>query len=152
MKQLLTIILFLTWMVGMGQTIQELHKQYISYCNEIVTDTVEEYGEVEATKEVPIYDGCEQIIGYRSIPAKDTTWKGYKCPEYKVAARGYWLTDTLQIVHRLDYWVSLDSGALVRKSVVSCKVSRKHVCNVKRDKPSHEGFYEWLWKYLSNLK
>lgn len=100
MKPTLTIILFLVWTAGMGQIadLRQLHKQYIEYCNEIITDTIEEYGEVEATKEVPIYDGCEQIVGYRSIPAKDTVWKGYKCKEWKTVHTNHALLNTEEVI------------------------------------------------------
>lgn len=146
MKQLFTTLLILTCMVGMGQTIdlKKLYEQYIKYCNEEVTDTIEEYGELSTTKEVPIYGPCDEIIGYREVTTGDTTWKGYKCKQY-MNERNYlisggdrvltWRADTLS-------WVTTVKS-------VSCKVTRKHICQVKREKPSSEGFYQWLYKEIA---
>lgn len=129
--------------------LRKLHKQYIEYCNETVTDTIEEYGELSASKQVPIYGSCNDIIGYREVTTGDTTWKGYKCKEYLggnvyiYAGKGISITsDTLS-------WNGWGYQQL-RVTNVSCKVTRKHICHVKREKPSSEGFYEWLYKQIKN--
>jgi len=46
----------------------------------------------------------------------------------------------------LTWWSDTLSVIRVRKA--SCKVTRKHTCTVKREKPSAEGFYQWLYKQI----
>jgi hypothetical protein len=135
MKPTLTLILLLLTLAGVGQIndLKQLHKQYIEYCNETVTDTIIEYGSVINNKKVPIYGTCKDIVGYQMIEG-DTTWKGYKCEEYK-DGNNYWrITGGDNVLtwrgDTLNYW-SIES--------VSCKVTRKHPCILKREKPTAEG-------------
>jgi hypothetical protein len=145
MKNLLTLILILLALAGRGQIndLKQLHKQYIEYCNETVTDTIIENGSVINNKKVPIYGTCKDIVGYQMIEG-DTTWKGYKCGEYK-DDNNYWLIpggDNV-LTWRLDTlgWIGVEYA--------SCKVTRKHPCILKREKPTAEGFYKWVYKQIT---
>jgi len=145
--KILILFLFLVPFIGLSQTdLKQSYKQYIEYCNETVADTIEEYGELSATKEVPIYGPCDEIIGYREVITGDTTWKGYKCKEY-MEQSNYW---TKYSVITCDSVMTYNKWPEIHKLVNKvCKVTRKHICTVKREKPSAEGFYQWLYKQIA---
>ena len=128
----------------MGQNMKEMYNQYIEYCNEIVTDTITESGHLSVTKEVPVYGTCGDIVSYKEVLTGDTTWDGYKCKEYKGEYSGYW-----------NGYFSYTSDSLYvqpyrggNKLIKACTIFRKHVCHIKQEKPSSEGFYEWMFKKL----
>jgi hypothetical protein len=43
-------------------------------------------------------------------------------------------------------------GHITLRPVKVCTVSRKHVCHIKQEKPSSEGFYEWMFKKLKTIE
>jgi len=106
---------------------KELLLEYEAYCNELVPDTITEYGEVN-----PIRGG-----------KLDTIWKGYKCREFKHGNRlsfpdcfsGGW-----QIVDGM--------GNVLQESQGPVYVGRLHICAVKRREvePWGEHFWNWLKK------
>ena len=104
---------------------KELLLEYEAYCNELVPDTITEFGEVN-----PIRGG-----------KLDTIWKGYKCREFKHGNRlsfqdcfsGGW-----QIVDCM--------GNVLEESQGPVYVGRLHICAVKRRElePWGEHFWNWL--------
>lgn len=135
MKTLLFILLIPVF--GWGQTIQDHYRAYLSYCNDTVTDSITQYGEVWE-REVPVYDNGV-IVRYKNAPG-DTAWVECNCPKYKRMYREYvgGLVDTIQVIytHGLYYYPSGRPGY----------VSRQVKCRMLRENPSRDGFYEWLWK------
>lgn len=141
----LSLILFLLPIMVVGQTTDmcDLKDQYIKYCDELVTDTIIESGHLVKGKEVPVYGSCGEIIAYKQI-SSDTAWDGYECEKYKSEEQGaitfsnrYWAIDSISV-----------PPGIWNHSVKTCTVPRKHVCHIKREKPTAEGFYQWLWKQL----
>lgn len=145
MKTTIIILLSFISLTAISQDLKKSYKQYIEYCNETVTDTIEEYGELSTSKQVPIYGSCNDIIGYREVATGDTAWKGYKCKEY-MDQSNFWVSGALQFDSIITYRRWPEIHALVN---TVCKVTRKHICHVKREKPSSEGFYEWLYKEIA---
>jgi len=104
---------------------KELLLEYEAYCNEIVLDTVTEWGEVK-----PIRGG-----------KLDTIWEGYKCLNFKHGNRlsfpgcyaGGW-----QIVDGMGNVLEESSGPVY--------VGRLHICSVKRREvePWSEDFWNWI--------
>lgn len=148
MKNLSIIILLLLPVMVMGQNMKEMYNQYIEYCNMVVTDTITESGQLSAAKEVPVYGTCGDIVSYKEVLTGDTTWNGYKCKEYKNNL-SFWVYGASIIC---DSIATSKWGHITLRPVKVCTVSRKHVCHIKQEKPSSEGFYEWMFKKLKTIE
>jgi len=147
----LVILLFLLPVMVMGQNMKEMYNQYIEHCNAIVTDTITESGQLSATKEVPVYGTCGDIVSYKEVLTGDTTWNGYKCKKYK-NDYPFWVHGVYLTSDTLSYLTNSTNWNWERKPLKVCTVSRKHVCHIKQEKPSSEGFYEWMFKKLKTIE
>lgn len=124
--------------------LKQAFKDYISYCNETVADTIKQTGTVQLN-DIPIYDG-EMIVAYKRASG-DTLWKAIKCPLYKEDFDNpYWgrslICDSLSISSYYDrsiYWNLAPKDNYVKT------VTRDHICYIQRENPSQAGFYKWLF-------
>lgn len=120
------------------KTFLELYDEYLDYCNEIVNDTVIQTGKVD-NKLVPVKDKKGDVLYYKRVSKKDTTWMSYDCQDYKYEAgtlyfnRGLVWHDTLVWKYSSDY-LSSDVE----------EVTRERICKIKRERPTPNGFFEWI--------
>ena len=105
---------------------KEILLEYEAYCNELVLDTITEYGKLMPYKQ--------------GLP--DTAWIGYKCGEYK---RGSPIVLTTGL--RSGGWQVVDGmGNVLEDHPDPVYVKTIHICSVKRARiePWSEHFWNWL--------
>jgi len=106
---------------------KELLLEYEAYCNEIVLDTITEYGKLMPYKQ--------------GLP--DTAWIGYKCGEYK---HGSPIVMTIGSL-RFGGWRVVDGmGNVLEDHPDPVYVKTIHICSVKRARvePWSEHFWNWI--------
>ncbi len=163
MKKLLLILLFIP-IVGIGQSLEEAiasayypgykevpelrelsraYLRYLDYCFEDTTIVREQQGVIETSKEIPIYNECDEVVAYRRVG--DTIWQKYKCKNFLRDKSGEWSISggTFTISGSSAGYLIFESSSEVYE------VTRKVECTLNREKPSMEGFYEWLFKQIS---
>ena len=104
---------------------KEILLEYEAYCNELVLDTITEYGKLMPYKQ--------------GLP--DTAWIGYKCGEYKHSDRSV-LFGTLA-----GGWQVVDGmGNVLEDHPDPVYVKTIHICSVKRAmvEPWSEHFWNWI--------
>lgn len=152
MKQILITIIFAIVLITStkAQTFQELLNDYNNYCNELVKDTIIQYGEVLGSY-IPVVDDNGDICKY-IFRGYDTTWAEPKCKEYKINDYSWGnLTTATSIDDGLIKFNQpiLSSWITPQENIIK-QVNRKHVCLIKREKPTGEDFFRWVIKYFSD--
>ena len=146
MKKLLLICFLVASQAMMAQDFFEQWATYESWCKEMVPDTITIQGEVkERLVEVLGTNGC--VLRYQSLPDGDTVWDKPICLPFKDDYHqpyGRWsdyiISDTLY--YRGHY----TGNPWLYSSKNDCQVKvveTKHVCWIKRENPSFEGFIKW---------
>jgi hypothetical protein len=140
-----TIILFLLLpLTSLPQNVelQLLKKQYLQYCDSIVSDSAIQTGYL-TNKEVPVYNKCNEIVSYKLITDKDTTWNDVTCPKYK--GEYYWDIDPQ------DRFMICDTMQIITTRYTTRprqKVTRKIHCITYLEKASPSGFIRWLYNQV----
>lgn len=153
MKKVIIAFLMFMSIIAKGQTtisdeFKGLYKDYESYCSEMVTDSIEVTGYIKH-HEVPIYNGAN-LLSYKIVyDTKDTVWGKYNCPKYSQIHGYMWkhlsgavMCDTLGSFRFYN-------GKYIQQIIADKEVSKIVVCNVLREEPSMEGFFEWLYNRIS---
>lgn len=133
---LATLALFLSY-GGTCQTLEDsflsLYQDYEAYCMELVPDTISITGTV-AKKAVPVEEDGK-IVSYVMVSCGDTVWSEPNCKKYLKDDEPWWGNHLIA-----------DTMFFLRTTAKCDDVSKKHVCFVKRERPSWEGFIQWLKK------
>ena len=146
----LTILLSFFAFTASAQSIKKYITMYEEYCNELVPDTITQYGKV--TKECyPVYNKDGTLTSYFCVN-KDTTWLPVTCREFK-DDRGIRFVNGTTVISGGYAW---GSGVTFSRdgegiSIVSDKnkesqITRPHVCMVKRQ--SVEPFSWDFWNFI----
>lgn len=153
MKYLITLLWISFCASSYAQSdIKEMIIAYEDYCNEIVQDTVKQYGLIEKSFVKIEGSGTYQI-------KMDTTWNQVPCPDYKYNSLsfGCWDISDASIISDFssDFYYS-DNAAythqlnFVKGSEKSdkelIKVSRDYICDCKRRNiiPFSDDFWDWV--------
>lgn len=137
MKHIL-ILLILLPITASAQSLPELIREYEKYCAEMVQDTIEVQGTIHYEL-VPVMDGGK--IDYYTYGQADTTWSKPECPEFKEFS---WARGAVLRFEPDD--MVLYDGRLVQSEIRQKRITRKHICLVKRREvaPFSEHFWEWV--------
>jgi hypothetical protein len=145
MKTLKTIILIMiVSLSSYGQDFKTLIEEYESYANEMVNDTIIQYGSISETWEKVEWNDYYQI-------KLDTVWKTPNCTEFKTRSN-------FILYESSNYSFSNTQGSLTLSSVegpiyntaysnaVTRPVNRKYICECKRREvsPFSAHFWEWI--------
>lgn len=126
--------------------------KYLNDCNELVSDTTDQYGIVKVNL-IPVKVNGK-IMSY-AIEPQDTTWDKYECDDYKFIP-----TDRL-IFNNTSVFTSNGSGYITTggsitgsvlysndklyttesKAVQEYRIERKVICKIKKRKASFEDFF-----------
>ena len=119
-----------------SQTFLELYSEYKEYCEELIDREVTQTGTVQYEL-IPVKNSVGKTVQYERLVVSDTIWNDIDCPEYKhereffSMGNFYWDNDTLQFN---TYY----------NSELEEEVTRKHICKVKRENPTPDGFFRWV--------
>ena len=129
MKKVILILLLLIGTTVEAQNFEKLWSQYEKQCNELVNDTVTQYGVVSYV--IINTDGL--TAKFKQNTNSDTVWNEFKCRRWK----NYYGIGYISKYHdQTDYLVEFgDYNELV---------SQKRICHIKKEKPSFEGFIMWI--------
>lgn len=159
MKKLLLFIMllpFVAWSQEITLRSENLFTEwgfYLQDCNELVADTVNQYGIVKVNL-IPVkMDG--KIMSY-AIEPKDTVWDDYKCADYKhYSPDGFYIRN----INTTSGGSSLGSVTLAgtisgslgyyseklytpeSTAVTEYRIERNVICKVKKCKASFEDFW-----------
>lgn len=123
------------------QMFHEVFNDYIEYCNEETTDTIQQIGTINI-QNIPVYD-CGKIVYYKKS-GLDTIWKDVKCSLYKEDFDSYsWRINSITCDTFYTSGFYYNPGIYQQKD--SETIKRNYFCSVKREKPSQAGFYKWLF-------
>ena len=137
MKRLIFFVTLLVPFLGNTQNLPELIKEYESFCNEIVLDTIKQSGTIMYS-----YDKKGN-----QAEAKDTIWNKPSCPEFK---EGTYKMLSLVTGNKPKYWATTELNKNFENKSneprYSKKVERDFICECKRRKvyPFDDLFWEWL--------
>jgi hypothetical protein len=149
----LTTLFLLFAFTANAQSIKDYIIKYEAYCNELVPDTVTQYGKV--TKECyPVYNDKQTITSYFCVN-KDTTWLPVECERFK--DRGISIGYSSGIITSGQFGTGItltrdgvtNGGKTLRiysNDLAEEEITRLHVCMVKRRsiEPFGWGFWEFI--------
>jgi hypothetical protein len=156
MKKLLFVLLFVLPIMAMCQEYSEKPNffkewnKYLSDCNELVPDTINQIGLVNVILLPVKQAGTDKILSYVTQP-KDTVWEKCECADYKnygredrsylsigstVSTTGYTLGGTLSSGYSNKFYLETS------KAVQQYGITRKYICKIKKRKASFDDFYD----------
>lgn len=143
MKKIIVLLLVIVPILSFGQSKPDFFEEwerYLNDCNELVPDTVTQYGEVNC-RLVPV-KMSGKIISYNTVPV-DTVWYEYKCADYKFSDYGN-LTLGFGLSTTTTVSTYKNTGVLVPASTEPAKtkfnITREIICNIKKHKTSVDDF------------
>jgi hypothetical protein len=146
----LTALFLLFAFTANTQSIKDYIIKYEAYCNELVPDTVTQYGKV--TKECyPVYNKEGVLTSYFCVN-KDTTWLPVKCEIFK--DRGLSIGYSSGIITNGQFGTGItltrngvtNDGKTLRiysNEIAEEEITRLHVCMVKRQPIEPFGWDFW---------
>lgn len=146
----LTILLSFFAFTANAQSIKDYIAMYENYCNELVPDTVIQYGKV--IKECyPVYNDKQVITSYFCVN-KDTTWLPVECERFKTRGISIGYSSGVITSGQFGTGITLtrdgvtSGGKTLRvysNDVAEEEITRQHVCMIKRQPVEPFGWDFW---------